>query len=71
MERKYYFTEVSNADSYRQPEELTAETLTDAKIAASCLQVFHDTWLKLGAGIDSTCIKWIAVKKPNGIWEKL
>ena len=28
MKRKYYFTEVRNADSYRQPEELTAETLT-------------------------------------------
>ena len=71
MTRKYYFTEVSNVNAYRQPEELTAETLTAAKIAASRLQVFQGTWLKLGVGANSNCIRWIAVKKPDGVWKEL
>ncbi len=73
MKARYYFSEVYNLNSYRQAERIDAENLTAAKRMASRRQVFLDTCLKIGWGLDSNGFinEVLSIKKPGKKWEDL
>ena len=73
MKTTYYFAEVGNINSYRQAEKIEAENLTAAKRLASRRQVFLDTCLKIGWGLDSNGFisKVLAIKEPGKQWKNL
>lgn len=73
MKTTYYFSEVGNPSSYRQAEKIEAENLTAAKRMASRRQVFLDTCLKIGWGLDSNGFvnEVLAIKEPGKKWKDL
>lgn len=73
MKTTYYFSEVGNPSSYRQAEKIEAENLTAAKRMASRRQVFLDTCLKIGWGLDSNGFinGVLAIKEPGKKWKDL
>ena len=73
MKTTYYFSEVSNPNSYRQAEKIEAENLTAAKRMVSRRQVFLETWLKIGWGLDSNGFinEVLAIKEPGKKWKNL
>lgn len=73
MKTTYYFSEVGNPNSYCQAKEIEAENLTAAKRMASRRQVFLDTYLKIGWGLDSNGFinEVLAIKEPGKKWKDL
>ena len=73
MKATYYFSEVGNLNSYCKAEKIEAENLTAAKRMASRRQVFLDTCLKIGWGLDSNGFinEVLSIKKPDKKWEDL
>ncbi len=73
MKTTYYFSEVGNLNSYRQAEEIEAENLTAAKRMASRRQVFLNTCLKIGWGLDGNGFinEVLAIKEPGKKWKDL
>lgn len=73
MKTTYYFNEVGNSNSYCQATKIEAENLTAAKRMASHRQVFLDTCLKIGWGLDSNGLinEVLAIKEPGKKWKNL
>lgn len=73
MKATYYFAEVGNPNSYCQATKIEAENLTAAKRMASRRQVFLDTCLKIGWGLDGNGFinEVLAIKEPGKKWKNL
>ena len=73
MKTTYYFAEVGNPNSYCQANGIEAENLTAAKRMASRRQVFLDTYLKIGWGLDGNGFinEVLAIKEPGKKWKDL
>ena len=68
----YYFAELSDKNSYRIAEKLSANTLTAAKREASRKSVFQGTVLEIGGEINNQeFILNPICQKINGKWVKL
>lgn len=69
-----YVMEVTNENSFREAEELSAKTLREAKIEAANKQCFYGTVLEIGTAIDSEGFlipsSVIAYRKGEGKWRK-
>lgn len=65
---RFYFSEVSNLNSYREAELLKARTLSAAKREASKKRAFEGTFLYIGNSIDRNgfIIEPLSVKTKEG-----
>ena len=63
----YYVAEVARPHIFAKAEKIKAKSLTSAKRSASRYQMFQDTVLYIGEGVNSDgfIINPIAVKKGN------
>ena len=73
LEQKEIKVYYRKSNSYRQAEKIEAENLTAAKRMASRRQVFLDTCLKIGWGLDSNGFinEVLAIKEPGKQWKNL
>ena len=64
----FYMMEKQNANSYREPTPLTAQTLDGAKREATRLQAFEGTVLEIGTDPEN----WKPVsRKEHGKWQMI